>query len=169
MPWYGYHSYLNDYITEKNCRKIMEVGVYNGENALRMVKTAIKHSPPSEVQYFGFDYFSYYSTDVLSRKLGRTGCIFKLFEGDTLETLPKIVNLLPKMDLIFIDGGKSFKVAHSDWENSRVLMHEKTGLFVHNVDFRGVNRMINHIPLDEYNVKIFYASSEGSVAQITKK
>ena len=29
MPWYGSRSYLNEYINENNCKKIMEIGVYN--------------------------------------------------------------------------------------------------------------------------------------------
>jgi len=30
VPWYGSHSYLNEYIRENRCKKIMEIGVYNG-------------------------------------------------------------------------------------------------------------------------------------------
>jgi len=62
MPWYGSHSYLNEYITERHCRKIMEIGVYNSENAVSMVETAIQIFPPQEVEYCGFDFFSYYSS-----------------------------------------------------------------------------------------------------------
>lgn len=169
MPWYGSHSYLNEYISEKNCRKIMEIGVYNGENAVRMVEAAIQNVPPQEVEYYGFDFFSYYSSSEVGRKLEKTGCKFRLFEGNTLETLPKAVKSLPKMDLIFIDGGKSFKVAESDWENSKFLMHDGTGVFVHNAGFSGVRRMVENIPRDKYQVKIFRAPSEGSIALIRKK
>ena len=59
MPWYGYHSYLNDFIRENKCRKIMEIGVYNGENALSMVKSAAQVSPSNKVEYYGFDFFYY--------------------------------------------------------------------------------------------------------------
>jgi len=38
--WYGSHEYLNEFITENKCRRIMEIGVYNGENAVSMIKTA---------------------------------------------------------------------------------------------------------------------------------
>jgi hypothetical protein len=73
------------------------------------------------------------------------------------------------MDLIFIDGDKSFSVAKSDWMNSSLLMHDKTGIFVHNVNFSGVRRMIDMIPRDEYKVELFYTPSEGTVALIQKK
>jgi len=101
--------------------------------------------------------------------LEKTGCKFRLFEGNTLDTLPEAVKTLPEMDLIFIDGGKSFKVAESDWRNSRFLMHDETGVFVHNAGFSGVRRMVESISREEYQVKIFRAPSEGSVAIIRKK
>ena len=169
MPWYGSHSYLNEYISENHCRKIMEIGVYNGENAITMVEAAIQNVPPKEVENYGFDFFSYYSSSEIGRKLEKTGCMFRLFEGNTLDTLPEAVKSLPDMDLIFIDGGKSFTVAESDWENSKFLMHDGTGVFVHNAGFWGVRRMVENIPRDKYQVKIFHAPSEGSVALIKKK
>ncbi len=169
MPWYGYHSYLNDFIKENKCRKIMEIGVYNGENALSLVNSAAQVYPFNEVEYYGFDFFYYYSKDTISNKLRKTGCRYKLYEGDTLETLPKFIKSLPSMDLIFIDGGKSYTVAKSDWEHSRTLMHGKTGVFVHNIGFQGVGRMVNSISLLDYTVEKFYAPSEGRVALIMRK
>jgi len=168
MPWYGSHSYLNEYIRERHCRKIMEIGVYNGENAVSMVETAIQIFPPQEVEYYGFDFFSYYGSSEIGRKLEKMGCKFRLFVGNTLDTLPEAVKTLPEMDLIFIDGGKSFKVAESDWRYSRLLMHDRTGVFVHNTGFWGVCRMVENISRDKYRVKIFRAQSEGSVALIKK-
>jgi predicted O-methyltransferase YrrM len=169
MPWYGSHSYLNEYICEKKCRKILEIGVYNGENAKSMVETATQNVHPQEVEYYGFDFFSYYSSDIIGRKLEKTGCKFRLFAGNTLDTLPEAVKSLPKMDLIFIDGDKSFTVAMSDWENSKFLMHDETGIFIHNTGFYGVRGMVEKISRDEYQVKIFHAPSEGKVALIRKK
>ena len=169
MPWYGSHSYLNKYISEKQCRKIMEIGVFNGENAVSMVEAAIQNVPPQEVEYYGFDFFSYYSSSGIGRKLKKTGCKFRLFEGNTLNTLPEAVKTLPKMDLVFIDGGKAFTVAESDWRNSKLLMHDGTGVFVHNAGFSGVRRMVENISREEYRVEIFRAPSEGSVALIKKR
>ena len=169
MPWYGSHPYLNEYIREKNCRKIMEIGIYNGENALNMVEAAVQNFPPQKVEYYGFDFFLNYSSSNIAWKLMRTGCKFNLYEGNTVETLPEAVKNLPEMDLIFIDGGKSFSEATSDWENSKLLMHEGTAVFVHNADFSGVRRMIENIPRERYEVTIFHSPSEGSVAQIRKK
>ncbi len=169
MPWYGSHPYLNEFIRENSCRKIMEIGVYNGENARNMVRAAVQNAYPHEVEYYGFDFFSYHSKSRVGRKLDETGCRYRLIEGDTMDTLPEAVKTLPKMDIIFIDGGKSYREAESDWENSSLLMHDRTGVFVHNVGFSGVSRMVEGIPRDEYVVEVFYAPAEGSVALIRKK
>jgi predicted O-methyltransferase YrrM len=169
MGWYGSHDYLNEFIQEHNCRRIMEVGVYNGDNALSMVKAALENNPAYEVEYHGFDFFHSYSTERIGRKLDDTGCRYYLYEGNTLETVPEAAKTLPKMDMIFIDGGKSFREAWSDWESSSRLMHEKTGVFVHNVGFSGVGRMIENIPRDRYEVEIFYPRFEGKVALVKRR
>ena len=170
MPWYGSHPYLNEYIRRNHCKRIMEVGVYTGENAVSMAKTAIENAPdPREVEYYGFDFYLNASSDRVGRKLERLGCIFSLFEGDTLETLPASLASLPKMDLIFIDGGKSFAEATSDWQNAEQLLHDGTGTFVHNAGFPGVRRMLNQVSREMCRVEVFRAPSEGSVALITRR
>jgi len=133
-----------------------------------MLETVIKNVPPDHVEYYGFDLFDYYSIRQVEQKLEKTGCKIKLFKGDSMRTLPEAVKSLPKMDLIFIDGGKSPAEAKSDWENSRTLMHEETAVFVHNYGFSGVRRMVDNIPRQQYHVRIIQTSSEGEIALIKK-
>ena len=147
----------------------MEIGVLNGENARTMVVVAIQNFPPEEVKYYGFYFFSGYSSHEVEQKLKETGCNFKLFQGDTMDTLPKAIKTLPEMDLIFIDGGKSYREAKSDWENSKTLMHYETAVFVHNYEFSGVRRMVDNIPQDKYQIKIIHPSSEGDTVLIKKR
>jgi predicted O-methyltransferase YrrM len=97
------------------------------------------------------------------------GCTFELFAGDTLDTLPASIASLPKMDVIFIDGGKSLREARSDWKNCERLLHDRTGVFVHNADFPGVHRMLAQISRDTYRVDTFRVRSEGRVAFITQR
>jgi hypothetical protein len=73
------------------------------------------------------------------------------------------------MDLIFIDGGKSYAEVKSDWENSRTLMHDGTAVFVHNHNFSGVRRMIDTISREEYQVKIIHTPFDADTAIIKKK
>jgi predicted O-methyltransferase YrrM len=169
MYWYGSHSFLNEYIQKNKCKRIMEIGVLNGENAVTMVKKAIQNFPSENVEYYGFDYFPDYRFKVISKKLGETGCKFKFFKGDTFNTLPKVVDTLPKMDLIFIDGSKSFSIAKSDWENSKKLMHEKTGVFVHNYEYSGVRQMVDNISREQYLVEIIHPQLDSDTAFIKKK
>ncbi len=169
MYGYGSHIYLNEFIQLNKCNKIMEVGVYNGENALSMVQAAMKEPTDPQVEYYGFDFFQYYNVEDIDRKLLKTGCKCCLFKGNTLETLPEAVEKLPKMDIIFIDGGKSFNEAWSDWESSSRLMHKDTGVFIHNANFTGVAKMIKNIPKDEYDVKMFHPRFEGKTALVRKK
>jgi predicted O-methyltransferase YrrM len=169
MYWYGSHRYLNEYITMHKCRRLMEIGVYDGENAVTMIKTALKNHPPDRVEYYGFDFFNYHSKEEIAEKLDPLGCRYRLFQGNTLDTVPDASIQLPKIDLIFIDGGKSYREARSDWLSSARLMHGDTAVFVHNAGFSGVNRMIDDIPRDRYVVDVFHSASEGRVAQIKIK
>jgi predicted O-methyltransferase YrrM len=170
MPWYGSHPYLNEYIREHNCRRIMEVGVYTGKNAVRMVEAALENvAVPEEVEYYGFDFFANAGAERVGRELEKLGCTFKLFEGNTLDALPGAVDLLPKMDLIFIDGGKSFREATSDWEHAERLVHDRTAVYVHNADMRGVCRMLDQVSRAKYEVEILWPPSEGRVALIKRK
>ena len=147
----------------------MEIGVLNGENAVTMVRMAIQKFPPEEIEYYGFDYFPDYRFGVIEKKLEETGCKFKLFRGDTLDSLPKVVDDLPKMDLIFIDGSKSFLTAMSDWENAKKLMHEKTGVFVHNYEYSGIRKMVDNISRESYSVGIIHPQLDCDTAFIKKK
>lgn len=144
----------------------MEIGVYNAVSAESMIKSAMENYLPEQVEYYGFDFFSSYSTETIGRKLDVLGCQYKLIKGNTLSTVPEATETLPLMDLIFIDGGKSYREASTDWMGSSKLMHERTGVFVHNADFYGVSRMLDDVPRDKYNVETFYPRNEGKVALI---
>jgi len=147
----------------------MEIGVLNGENAKTMVDVAVQNVSPVEVEYYGFDFFNGSGSHHVGQKLERTGCKFRFFKGDTTVTLPKAVKILPKMDLIFIDGGKSYTEAKSDWEYSKTLMHDETAVFIHNYCFSGVKRMVDEISRDSYQVKIIHPLNDSDTALVKKK
>jgi hypothetical protein len=112
----GSHTYLNEYIRKNNYKRIMEIGVYTGDNAVRMVETAIERAPDGrEVAHYGFDLFLTACSDQVGRQSERLGCTFALFEGDTLETLPTSAASLPKMGLIFMAMFLCIFRAHPEW------------------------------------------------------
>jgi len=169
---YGPHSFLNEYINRNECMKIMEIGVADGKNARAMVMVAIRHFSPKEVEYCGFDLFGGiddFRMEQVRQKLKETGCKFKLFKGDSVETLPRETKTLPKMDLIFIDGGHSYATVNSDWENSRPLMHDETAVFFHNYDFSGPKRVVDDISREKYQVKVLNPSSDADTAIVKRK
>lgn len=154
----GYkHQYrpLFNTLKEQPCRNIMEVGVSDGRNAVAMIKAAALKVPEEEIHYYGFDLFEdenpiharqEYSPiptqkpterDLMSRHLDTVSSMIgkyttakvSLFKGNTRKTLPSIVSSLPKMDLIYIDGGHSIETTRSDWKYSQRLMDKHTVVY----------------------------------------
>jgi hypothetical protein len=131
---------LFEIIDRYKCHRIMEIGTYDGEHAKQMIETAKKHFPANEVEYYGFDLFELLDEHklkeelskkpppyhIVKRKLEETGAKIFLFKGDTREVLPRVVNTLPTMDFIFIDGGHSLKTIESDWRYAQAVMGPNT-------------------------------------------
>ena len=166
---YGSHAFLDAYIHDHTCRRIMEIGVFDGDNARRMVEAASQRVLSADVEYYGFDFFTGSSLHDVAAKLKGTGCRYQLFKGDTVDTLPATAPSLPLMDVIFIDGGKSFTEAQSDWECSKPLMHRGTAVFVHNYEFSSVRRMVDGVNRDAYRVSILHPPGDAATAMITTK
>lgn len=166
---YGSHTFLNEYIRKNKCRKIMEIGVADGENAKTMMTAATGNFSPAEVEYYGFDIFEGDRIAQVRQKLAETGCRFALFKGDTVITLPKHVKILQSMDLIFIDGGHSYETVRSDWTQSKRLMHSETAVFFHNYDYSGVKRLVDGICREEYLVEVIHPSSDYDTALVKRK
>lgn len=96
--------------------------------------------------------FEFVDIDEAKEILKGLNCDFHLFMGDTRKTLPEVVNKLPKMDLIYIDGGHDYETAKSDWENSKKLMHNKTLAVFDDYPLEGVKEVVDGI--NGYEVKI---------------
>lgn len=118
----------------------MEVGTWNGERAMQMIEIARKFYHASEVEYYGFDIFELMRDETFVKevskkpptmveveaKLHRTGAQIHLFKGFTESTMPSVLPTLPKMDLVFIDGGHSIETITNDWKWTQFAMSENT-------------------------------------------
>lgn len=121
---------LFDYLTTHPCRNIVEIGTYDGENALRMIKRAALVVPENEITYVGFDLFedmdertrkvelshpdSPCANDVMA-KLQQTKAWVSLVKGNTKDTLEVPSNT----DLVFLDGGHSVETIAHDWSKAK--------------------------------------------------
>lgn len=120
----------------QRCRplNIMEVGVYNGDNALKMILMASSLQSGKRVNYHGFDFFGSplrdeydFAPDQLgmgsvSGRLRTTGAGIHLISGDSRETLPEFIKFHILMDFVFIDGGHSLETVQSDWDCVRKIL-----------------------------------------------
>lgn len=89
-------------------------------------------------------------------------CKCYLFKGNPKQTLPKLARKLPKMDLIYIDGGHDYQTVQSDWGNAKKIMHEKTVVIFDDYSlYEGVRRVVDEIT--DYKVCI-----QGNFAIVNK-
>jgi predicted O-methyltransferase YrrM len=166
------YQYLFQTIDQKHCRRIMEIGTWNGRRALQMIERAKKYRPAGEVEYYGFDLFELMTEainqaelskkpptcDEVKRQLVESGAKIFLYKGFTQNTLPEVVEKLPKMDLIFIDGGHSLETITNDWNYAAQLMDKNTVVIFDDYYFDrndvGCKRIVEGIDPNEFQVTI---------------
>jgi hypothetical protein len=134
----------------------LEIGTFDGVRSSQLINYWLKNSQGSQLYYYGFDLFEDLTKEmsraefsksrlppslkqVQLRMLGACpeSAHIQLFKGNTKETLAKRVPYLPKMHLIFQDGGHSLETVKSDWEHASKLMDHNT---VYLLDDLYVNR-----------------------------
>lgn len=132
------YQYLFQTIKNNRCATIMEIGTWDGERALQMIRLAQKYN--TIVKYYGFDLFEMMNQEIFAKeiskmpptmsevekKLAITGAEVKLYQGFTQDTLPKATENLPTMDFIFIDGGHARATIQSDWDNVQKVIGDTT-------------------------------------------
>jgi len=165
------YKYLFKIIKDNKCKKIMEIGIWNGVHALQMIKEAKKHSSSKEIQYYGFDLFELLddrtslkefsspspSLETVWRKLEKTGAEVHLYKGYTQDTLPKAIGELPKMDFVYIDGGHSLETIKNDWKYVQEVMDKNTIVIFDdywNRDDAGCKKVIESMDKTRFEVKI---------------
>jgi len=163
-------------IKERKCKKIVEIGTFNGTHAKQMIETAIKSSGRKIVEYYGYDLFEGLTdkkfVEEFSKRppniehvknfLEQTHTKFILFKGDSKITLPKTRHLILNADFVFIDGGHSKKTINSDWNIIRGIMNRNTIVIfddyyhsIHKEKF-GCNDIIDNLDRDIYNIEELY-------------
>jgi len=116
---------------------LMEIGVYKGIRAEKMILAALE--TPGTVEYYGFDLFEDYNriiNDADSEKeaapepwpghkvydrIKGVGVKVKLFKGFSRDTLPEFLKMNIRPEFVFIDGGHSWETVESDWNYVKQL------------------------------------------------
>ena len=172
-------NYLLKYAKLREINSILEIGVFNGNFAERLLNLVTNYWPKARIYYLGVDLFSdglteekYFSEVSLypqslsnmQNKFSKFENVdFDLIQGDSVDVLPKI----PKhktFDIIHIDGGHSFKTVQQDWLNVSKLMNHGTAVFFDDyANARGVikggfgvNQVVDHIDTKIYDVKVSF-------------
>jgi predicted O-methyltransferase YrrM len=155
---------LERLIQQRKPQTIVEIGVWRGDSAIRMIQTAVRER--AGVRYWGFDLFSEQMTDDIVRReislwplsieqvrgrLSGLGAEINLVAGDSTVTLPSVH--LPPVDFALIDGGHSYETVSADWRNLRphlargaaVLFDDYTNLGAVRQAGYGVRRLVDEL------------------------
>jgi hypothetical protein len=164
------------YIRRKKPRKILEIGVHQGDFAKRMLN-GLKQNNFSDIEYTGIDLFAELQTseiykkektlwpdsrDAVYSKLNSEfpGLNIRLLSGFSDELLKKLFG--EKFDLIFIDGGHSRETVYSDWVLSQPLLAEQGVIYfddytnskgLRNSGF-GINYVVDEIDNKQWAISI---------------
>lgn len=166
------YEYLLLVIDRNHCRNIMEIGTWTGKRSVEMIERAKRYNGAKDISFHGFDLFELL-TDRLNKeefskkpptmaeveeRLEKTGAQIYLYKGFTKDTLPAVVGRIPKMDLIFIDGGHKVETVANDWKYAQELMNDKTVVifddYYHKHDDVGCKQVVEAIDRNEYDVQI---------------
>ena len=159
------------YLEANTCKNIMEIGTYNGENAVQMIRAC-----KANVHYYGFDLFENITQEKIITELSHPAtpsmasvkeyieskievkAKITLFGGDTNITLKSVVKDLPSMDVIYIDGGHSTKTVENDWKYALRLMKDNTVVFFDDyfteMPFIGCKVLVDGIDKTRYEVEV---------------
>jgi len=168
------YQYIFQAIEQDHPQNILEIGTWDGERAVQMIRAAQHHSPT--VRYYGFDLFEMMSAEIFEKEISKmpptmaeveaklrvTNAEIHLYRGYTQETLPKAVGEMPIMDLIFIDGGHARETIQNDWDYAQKVMGDSTTVifddywpdgFNGNMN-DGCNHVVAAIDRAKFNVEI---------------
>jgi hypothetical protein len=149
---------LLELIDKYKPQSLVEIGVWNGANAIRMINRAKQHH--ADVTYTGYDLFEEASADTDSKEFNvkshnhmnavaayirsETGVTPVLVKGDTNVTLPtKTI-----ADFVFLDGGHSIETITNDYSKvglSKVVVLDDYYTNGPNTEKYGCNKVVANL------------------------
>lgn len=118
-------------------QRILELGVGDGQRALRMLEVAAAGHDPKLLHYTGLDLFEARSAaspgmtlKEAYRRLKPAGVKLQLLPGDPFSALSQAANCLGQFDLIVIGANAAGDAMNRAWFYVPRLLHAKTKIFV---------------------------------------
>jgi len=165
---------LFEILKSRKFHNIMEIGTWNGSSAVGMIKTAALRVPEDQIHYYGFDLFEEATPELLAEEFSpryallikdteakikqQTKAEVSLFKGDTKKTLPAVIDRLPKMDFIYVDGGHTVETIRNDWGYVSKLMKPDTVVvfddYCDEMSFIGPKFLIGELDKSKYTVQV---------------
>lgn len=168
------YDQLLPYIAARPSLSILEIGVAQGHNLMRMM--AFADSLGGTPKYVGIDLFGslsdeIYESDIRTpnkRPMTRSETMDRvremlgdeiamrvtLLEGYSGEVLAELRRAGLQFDLIFIDGGHSYEVVRDDWRQSGELLAPGGTIVFDDYPNYGVGRLVREIDFAQWDVRV---------------
>lgn len=168
-------NYILKYIRKHKPKTILEIGVFNGAFARRMLLNAT-NSTNEIVSYTGVDLFEDLSSEIYKKEISLwaskqdsvhkdlakiKNTMINLLKGYSRDVLPLLEGKM-KFDLILIDGGHSYETVKTDFYFARNLVSSNGAIFFDDYvnkqgiinDGYGINKVVDDINRANYLVRI---------------
>lgn len=123
-------------LKDRPVRSILEMGIGDGQRALRILELASQHCPASEIRYTGVDLFeanpsgeAHLSLKEAHRLLKATGAKIQLLPGDPFMALSRAANSLTGIDLVLISAGQDEDALARSWFYLPRMLHDRSQVF----------------------------------------
>ena len=154
---------------------VLEIGVDEGENAVRLISELSKKVSISKIRYVGIDLFNLMNPGIAKNEASQipkskqdiefllTSCFpnldFELLEGNSNKILSTINE---NFEFIFIDGGHSYETVKKDLELSESILSEGGVIVLDDYTNRkaeakagyGVARLVNELDENKWYIQI---------------
>lgn len=180
-----------EYMINNHCDNILEIGVCKGDTSIEM----LRYSKNKNVNYYGIDLFEMIDEDTFKKEvaipadtktqvesfLKTVNPNINLIQGFSNLVVEQIKKLNIRFDMIFIDGGHSYKTVKEDYENYIQFLSDKGKIFFDDYTEEpgfGIKQYVDElVAAGEYDVEIInntdyvdnYRGYDFKLVSITKK
>ena len=140
MSYHGYVPFLKHFLASRSEPKILEVGVDRGVTLLPLVTFLAQHCQTS---------YAYIGVDVNVQEAVKLTLAYMeppvpqstfLFEENSLDFLPRAVDMQHKFDLVLLDGDHNYHTVSQELKSIELLLKQDGILLIDDYDGKWSNR-----------------------------